>query len=468
MSKIVLGGGIGGLSAAYYLRKKLPHEQIILIEGSSRTGGWIKSSRQVEGYIFEQGPRTLRLQGPKGENTLKLIDELNLGSLIKPIPSNHPAAINRMIYANGKLYSMPSSFWSIFKKTPPFSKPIVRYLLNDLTAPAKVIPERDESIYSFAERRFGKEIADYAISPLICGICAGDAKRVSVKFLMENLFDSEQRYGNISKGILYEVLFARNRKPKVIETDLFKRAKKEKWSVYSLSDGLETLPMRLEQALRKNNVDIKLNLSCAAVEFYKSKVQIYTSSGDKILTNHLISSLPAHVLGNLLVGHTKLKQLLQSITCVNVCVINLHFKKKVLNTEGFGFLVPPKENIPILGVTFDSCCFPHGEGTVLTVMMGGYWFDKYFGNNPTESDLLQTALNQIQTILGISEKPDTHKINILPNCIPQYVVGHNNKVDLINKYITANHLPLSLCGSSYYGVGINDVIMSAKNVIDNL
>lgn len=106
------------------------------------------------------------------------------------IPSSHPTAKNRMIFVNGKLHTLPSSLPQLFSTQPPFSKPLAAALLHDISAQKKTLD--DESIYSFVERRLGRELAEYAISPMICGICAGDAKQISVKFLMKSLFEWEQ------------------------------------------------------------------------------------------------------------------------------------------------------------------------------------------------------------------------------------------------------------------------------------
>lgn len=467
MSVVVLGGGLSGLSAAYYLLKKFPQKTITLIESSERTGGWIRSTRNSKGYTFEQGPRTIRPSGIQGINTLELIQDIGLENEIVAIPRNHPAALNRMIYANGSLNTLPSSLKSIFVKSPPFSKPLILHLLKDITTPKKHIPDHDESIYNFVNRRFGSEVADYLISPLICGICAGNAKQISVNFLMKSLFENEQKYGSITKGLIYNI-FSRKQTP--ILNDLAKKAKQEKWSVYSFKKGIETLPKTLDDQLKENGIKINCNTKCMGININSNKILISTDKAStSIETDYLFSCVSAPVLGDLIIKqHPKLAALLKSIKSVNVAVINMYFDAKLIKNEGFGFLVAPKENLPILGVIYDSCCFPNESGTVLTVMMGGYWFEEKFGTNSTEDSLFQMALEQVQNILQFSNEPVDFKVNILRNCIPQYTVGHNKRVKDIENYIKTNNLPIVLCGSSYYGVGVNDVILSAKNGVNSL
>lgn len=191
MSVTVLGGGIGGLSALYYLslRQNLSR-QIKLYEASSRYGGWVNSKYHEEsGVVFETGPRTLRPAGNQGMTTLELIENLGLKDKVVPVPRSHPAAKNRMIFAKNQVCLMPSGPAGIFKKIPPFSKPLVFAGLKDIFTGKSKVPIEDESLYSFVERRFGREIAEYAVSPVICGICAGDAKEISVKFLMKDIFE---------------------------------------------------------------------------------------------------------------------------------------------------------------------------------------------------------------------------------------------------------------------------------------
>lgn len=148
---------------------------------------------------------------------------------------------------------------------------------------------------------------------------------------------------------------------------------------------------------------------------------------------------------------------------MDVALVNLQYDgDDLLQRPGFGFLVPPSENLPILGVIYDSCCFPQSGKTVLTVMMGGAWFAERLGVQPTNKQLYDIAVQQVADILGIGRRPQTGRVHVLQQCIPQYVVGHRDRVGRIREYIREHRLPLTLCGAAFDGVGVNDVIYSAR------
>ncbi|XP_066582038.1 protoporphyrinogen oxidase isoform X3 [Prorops nasuta] len=448
----ILGGGISGLSAAYYALDNPKIGSVVLFEASDRLGGWIRSNRSSTGAIFEQGPRTVRLAGLAGKNSLSLIESLNLSSKIVPIKKDHPGASNRMIYVNKKLHRLPSSGLDLFKIKTPFKRPLFTAIFNDLKAP--FVQLEDDSLYNFTKRRLGQDIADNLISAITCGIYAGNAKELSVKTIMKSAFEAEQSGGTISKGILMKI-FNKNidsketKKSNLItesndftKSSLMQQALHEKWVMWSLQGGLEHLPISLSNYLESKGISIQLNKKCEKLLFEKDFV-ILTVNGEVKKYKNVISSLPAKILANLLQEqHPQLAQELIAIPYVTVGVVNIEFSGNVLNQEAFGFLVPPKEEIPILGIIFDSCIIPQTNSTVLTVMMGGAWFNKYFGESPSKETLLSVA----------TTAP---------------IVGHSQRVSRINDYISTRRIPLALCGSSYEGVGINDVILSAKQAVSN-
>ncbi|XP_018318471.1 protoporphyrinogen oxidase [Agrilus planipennis] len=470
---VVLGAGLGGLSFAHYYLKRFPKETVTILEASERVGGWMRSIKK-NGLIIEKGPRSIRPRGLPGANTLQLVQDLALSEQIVAIPSNHPAALNRMIYVNGELHRLPNNVMSLFKKQPPFSQPLYKYLLNFLTSATKPIPENDESIYSFVNRKFGIEVADYLISPLICGICAGDAKEISVRFLMDSLFEKDQRHGTMLQAFVIDGLSSFGKKGEdVPKSDLYQKAAKEKWSIFSFKDGIEVLPQGLERWLKKEQrCSIVLNKQCKQLELSKNAAKVTLSDKSEIRAKHVVSSLPASKIGNLVKKqYPILGDLLNSIPTVTVAVVNLEYDKKLPIKPGFGFLVPPKENLPILGVIFDSCCFEHYPNefenrTLLTVMLGGRWYDKYFDRSSGDEEILNITFKHLATILNVKERPVFADVSVLENCIPQYIVGHVKQVKEIRKFVHEHDLPLSLCGSSYDGVGINDVILSAKNAVE--
>lgn len=283
---------------------------------------------------------------------------------------------------------------------------------------------------------------------------------------MKRLFEYEQEHGSILRGIVRNVF--KNVKTNELE-GLALKAKKERWQIYSFKDGLETLPKAMYEYIKKYKVDVLLNSRCNRLEFDSDGVLLHFENKQRLRTSHVVSSIPSKSLGLILQNqHPELASFLCDIKNVTVGVVNLCYKGNFIKNPGFGFLVPPKENLPILGVIYDSCSFPRSDDTVLTVMMGGWWFEELFGKNPHEDILLQTAKEQVTNILGISKEPIHFKVSILKNSIPQYVVGHSEKIDKIQNYISEHKLPISICGASYFGIGVNDVIMSAKNTVDNL
>ncbi|XP_053698739.1 protoporphyrinogen oxidase [Sabethes cyaneus] len=468
----IIGAGISGLSAGYYALKKGLLSPVVIYETTNRIGGWIRTERfDADGYVFEFGPRTIRPKGTATGNTLELIDELGLAEHMYPIYSNHAAARNRMIYAKGKLNMLPSDLSGILRTVDPFTKPLFLAGFKDLFSgrPKKFLD--DDSMYNFVERRFGQEIADYAVSAMICGICAGDAKQISVNFLMKSLFEMEQKHGGVIKGLLLEAIGKRNQEksPQTPATGLVKKAKSENWSIYSICGGLQTLPDIIGEVLKENQVNICTGAKCEEIIFDNNKATL-TVNGQSHTVDQLISSIPSYELAKLVSKqHPTLSNLLAAVPYVDVAVVNIRYKIPNLQKHNaFGFLVPPKENLPILGVIFDSCCFNMENNTVLTVMMGGAWFCKWFGSDPSEEKLLTTALKYVENILDIHEQPDSCKVNHLRKCIPQYIIGHQKRIEAIKHYIQAHKLPLGICGASYDGVGVNDVILSARVCVDDL
>lgn len=366
-----------------------------------------------------------------------------------------------MSQVDGKLHKLPNSLKTAFTKSPPFSKPLALSALRDWRAPK--VTNNDESLFSFVNRRFGHEVAKYAIDPMSRGIFAGNAKELSVNCIAKRLRDVEQKYGTVLAGLVKDRKNAAKPDPDLLKYALVKKAKKEKWSVWSVAGGLENFVKALEKNVTENNVEVWKNTAVKGIVRSGDKLVVQTEQKE-LEFDRVISCLPSNAMSSVIQPISpKLSTLLSSIPYVTVGIVNLEFSGHLIEEPGFGYLVPSSEPNRVLGVIYDTCTFPQGDRTILTVMMGGYWFKELFGDNPSHEALFDVAVSEVQQSLKIKAKPTRHHVRILRDCIAQYVVGHTDVVSSARKLIKDLKLPLNLAGSSYDGVGINDVIMSAKN-----
>ncbi|CAL8288913.1 unnamed protein product [Merluccius merluccius] len=466
----VLGGGIGGLAAAYYLSKSVQVTKVILLESSSRYGGWLWSTQRSDGAVFEHGPRGIRPAGAVGLNTLNLVQDIGLESEILPVSYSHNSSKNRYLYVNEKLHKMPSGIWGALQTVSPFSRPILHSIAKEIMV--KKGKEDDETIHSFVSRRLGNELADIAIDSLCRGVFAGDCRKLSVRSCLPPLYKAEQRRGSIVLGML----LGSGQDQVVLPGALAQRSREESWAQWSLLKGLGTFPEAITDWLAQSGkVQLCRHAAAKKLHLSPSGWEIQLDDGT-ISADHVISALPAEPLSSILPPPMEplIKQV-QEISFVTVAVVNLEFKGAVLPVEGFGHLIPSTEDKGVLGVVYDSVPFPQhnspeGVTTRLTVMMGGAWFQEVFGSpdKVSEEFLLAVATEAVRVQLGVRAAPSWSKVALQKNCIPQYYLGHWKRVECMRRYIAEKSLPLSLAGACYDGVSVNDVIYSGRMAVENL
>ncbi|KAA1067520.1 oxygen-dependent protoporphyrinogen oxidase [Puccinia graminis f. sp. tritici] len=497
----ILGGGLAGLTSAYYLSKQLPESnQIIVWEKAHRFGGWVQSSRVDDQnnrtpLVFESGPRSVRPKGLAGLISIELIKDLKLLDSVIVIPKTHPSAQNRYIYTKNGLQKLPSSMLSLLRSIHkrPISL-IPGSLLKDIfhtTERSRTRSIDDESIHEFISRRFGDGIGEELISGMVHGIYAGDYKTLSVRSsLFKSVWELERKHGGVLNG-----LRASQKKRAPIDTNHEEETLRKSLNDHSLQDlvdcsvwglkgGLETLVTSLRDWLEKKpNVILKSSESIESVVPSPDGPSTVTSSlGVYEQIDHLISALPPQVLHSCL-GPT-LQSRLEVLTTnpsVTVGVVNLAYRSpRRLNPipPAFGYLIPAsigRELNPhrVLGVVFDSDMMPGVEEetggeelTKLTVMMGGHYYSKQPDSIPTNDELIKQACQTIKDQLGIAQEPFFAQAQIQKDCIPQYLVGHHRRMSQLHHQLAP--LNLSLVGSGYSGVGLNDVVKSARDNVINL
>ena len=410
----------------------------------------------------------MRPAGEAGANTLSLVTQLGLADRVRPVSFSQPAATNRLVLVDNKLHSLPSSLSSLLTTRPPFSRPLALAAVRDLFSPR--VKAEDCSLHDFVSRRLGPELAEIAVSSLVRGICAGDSRQVSVHFLASYLHQLEQTCGRVSLGLARDWLRGWVRpggNSEAEQGELVRRARGEHWAVWGLENGLETLVETLRDSVTSRGVEVLTGVNVDPVEADGPRLVI-TGSGlqSSITADQLVLAVPAFQAGRLLSRLAPdLAALLTEIPFVDVAVVNMEFKgREVLDHSGFGFLVPSSQPQPLLGCIYDTCTFPQGNRTLLTVMTGGAWYRTMVGNK-TASQVEEQMVEEVRRILNISSRPVRSHTSLLASCIAQYTVGHTARLRRARQIIQERGLRLALAGSSYDGVGINDTIMSAKHSV---
>ena len=237
---------------------------------------------------------------------------------------------------------------------------------------------------------------------------------------------------------------------------------------WSVKGGMQTLPESWSKHLIEKGLQCHLNTKCKKlkIEFTTDsrKIHIETSNGT-FEADHVISTLSAPVLSDMLEDQT-LRHLLQEIQYTNMAVMTLQYGGEKIPHSGFGYLVPSKEKLDILGVTFDSQIFPvHAleNSSVVTVMAGGPRFHELFGDKGDESTATELAVRSVRDTLNFKSEPTRHVTKMHRSCIPQYHVGHYKTAENIRNYLLLQNLPLSIMGNMWGGPGVNDVIVNARN-----
>ncbi len=447
---VVLGAGITGLSLAWYLKKRWgDNATITVIEKNSQVGGWIQTLEK-EGFLFEQGPRSCRIRRNES-TTLTLIEALNLQhEVITPSKK----AQKKYLWNNGSLKKMPSSMLGALFH--PLTRKVLLPCIKELFQSEGKL--EDESVYNFFSRHFGTSFTNQFIDPLVSGIYAGDMHRLSIKACFPQFYEAAKSHGSVLRGMLMQKKDTLTKKSPFV-------LKMEKEALFSFKKGMHTLPLALYNTMKEN---VLLSTELTSLQLHSDNIHLTLSDGQQLLADHCFSTLPAEALLPLLTpsAPSALKTKLSSLQRSSVALVSLGYQQSVLKYKGFGYLIPEKEKEEILGAVWDSTLFPEQQSTpdttCITVMLGGSRMPHIL--EKTDGDLALMALNAVSKHLNINNLPHTLHVTRTVNAIPQYAVGHDEEVKEIESMIHSLSPHLTIAGTSFYGVAINDCILTAKKL----
>ncbi|HEY6390131.1 MAG TPA: protoporphyrinogen oxidase [Bryobacteraceae bacterium] len=426
---LIIGGGISGLSAAYYLNRA--GIRPTLIEKAPQPGGVIRTTNQ-QGCLLEAGPDSFLAAKPAA---MDLIRDLGLEHQV--IGSNdHLRAV--YILKHGKLVRLPDG---LVMMVPSKLMPLVgtrllswstklRMGFEFLRRPNGSQPDR--SVYDFLLDHYGEEAIDYLAEPLLAGVYGGDPKQLSANSVLPRFVEIETQYGSLTRGVVA------NPRPKN-SGSLFK----------TLKNGLG----QLVDALRPS-ADI-VQGTVESVERTAAGFRVRTN-GDWMDADQVILATPAIDAAGLLES-SELADLLRSIPYNSSVTLSLGYPKD-RQFKGFGFLVPKRERKYVAACTLVGNKFNNrvpDDMLLLRCFMGG---DALKENDDA---LVEIARQELRGIMGLEAVPTFHSVARWPNAMAQYTVGHEGRVQRIESIVKT--IPgLHLAGNAYYGIGIPDCIKMGK------
>lgn len=456
MRLIVIGGGIAGLSAAYYAAKQLAlsgdEGQIILLEADSRWGGKISTER-VDGFVIEGGPDTFLASKPWG---VALCKELGLGERLHGTNPNQKNTYvlhcNRLQpLPDGLAMMIPTNVQSILKSNLVSWPGKMRMGLDFLLPPQTAWD--DESLGSFVSRRLGREAYENLIEPLMSGIYAGDGDQLSLASTFPYLRDLETKHGSLARGALK--VRAQHAAPQQGSRSAF----------LTPATGLAEIVEKLVENLAQNNVNLRLNAPVSLISHNSSSYFVKLENGETLKADSLILATPAPVSGKLLgTLDPALAAVLQSIPYASTATVSLAYKLSDVPRplDGYGYVIPRREGRRALACTWTSTKFPHRapEGyALIRVFVGRAGQDKDMPRD--EESLVNLAREELQLTLGITTPPILSRVFVWENAMPQYNLGHPALLKRIDSALEA-HPGLALAGNGYRGIGIPDCIRSGQ------
>jgi oxygen-dependent protoporphyrinogen oxidase len=439
---VVVGGGISGLTLAYRLERLRPDADIFVLEKETTVGGTIRTE-SVDGFRVEFGPNGFLDNKPA---VVDLCRELGLHDRL--LAASEAAARNRYLFLDGRLRQLPTG--------------LVPFLRTDLltwSGKFALLTERfrrrgpdvlDESVDSFARRRVGAEVTEKLVDAFVTGIHAGDPQLLSVRAAFPRLAVFERDHGSITRGFRID---RRNR---------LAAGGRPSGRMWSFGDGLQVLINTLRCRLKRPP---QIGTSVTLVRRTGDRWEIRDSSGGTWPADAVILACPAYEQSALLTEvDPELSGLSGGIPYNRVAVVALGYRTEELpdRLDGFGYLSPQRNRRDVLGVQWCSSIFPGQRapaGMVLLRALCGGW------NRPEVVDwdddrLAASVRAELRQALRVEAAPSFRRIIRWRNAIPQYHVGHLDRLARIDARLAA-HPGLFLGGNAYRGIALPDCVEQA-------
>jgi oxygen-dependent protoporphyrinogen oxidase len=446
----ILGAGISGLAAAYWLQKE--GQDVYILEQKSDAGGTMETLIE-NNFLIDFGPNS-------GLETTPLIRNLaeEVGIPNEMIYANE-SSNKRYILKNDELHPLPTSPHA-FLKTKLFStKAKFRIMAEPFVG--KSNDGYYQSMAQFVKRRLGQEFLDYAIDPFVSGVFAGDPEKLSVKSAFPKLYRLEEVYGGLVKGMIKG---ARERKKRTEQS-------KQNAKMFSFINGMQSFPKAIAQKMNNKIyfdstvTNVKRNMNEWIIEYQRDN-KFFEINSDIIL-----STLPVNAAAKVFSNQDQTFQKhAEDIYYPPVMVLYLGFNKKDIGQalDGFGFLIPSREKKSFLGAIWTSTIFPNrcdAEKASFTLFIGGARASKIF--EMENEKLIDTVLKEFKKIMKINSDPILIKSRFWEKAIPQYNIGYIEHENYFDKF--EKDFPGIFIGGNFRGgISVGDCVKNSENIFQKI
>ena len=454
----IVGGGIAGLSAAFFLEKARragADLQWVLFEKSDRLGGVIQTERR-DGFVIEAGPDSFLSAKPDGA---RLCQELGISD---QLISSNDAGRKTYILVKGRLvpipqgleFMVPTRMWPM-ATTPLFSFKTKLRMAAELFSSARK-EAGDESVGDFVRRHFGQEMVDRVAEPLLAGVYGGNAEHLSIRAVLPRFAEMEREHGSLVRATLKAKAVARSKapvgtKPQPLFTSL-KNGMQQ--MVEALVAALPPTSIRLRQqnlSLRPANDDWQIEGAGASERFQAVLLAVPAPSAAALLRQF----------------HPALIEGLGRIEYTSSAAVALAYNGANL-PPGHGFLVPRSEGRKMMACTFVHKKFPHRAPEGMKLLRCFFSSSRMADLlQHSEDSLQQIARQELKVILGLNADPRFARTFRWDRAMAQYETGHLDRVAEMEKII-ATMPGFHVIGNSFYGIGVPDCIKSARLAVEQI
>ncbi len=456
---VIIGGGISGLSAAYYLQKEIKEKGLpidtMLIEASPRLGGKVQTFTK-DGFTVEQGPDSFLA---RKKSMARLVEEVGMEDRLV-----NNATGKSYVLVDGKLHSMPEgSFMGIPTKILPFafsgmfSWPGKFRAAGDFVLPRSK-PAEDQSLGHFFRRRLGDDVVENLIEPLLSGIYASDLDKLSLMSTFPNFYNLEQKYRSLVLGI----------KKTMPAPKTGRAAPKKKGMFLTVNTGLESFIRAVEEKLEEGTVlkNTKVNRIIKTDDGYELKLD----SKETVTADGIIIAAPHQAVHGMMPEYDFFKPF-EEMPATSVATVAMAFPASAVkqDIDGTGFVVSRNSDFRITACTWTHKKWPHTtpEGKVLLRCYVGRPSDESIVDESDE-EITKIVLADLNKIMDITDEPEFSIVTRWKDAMPQYTVGHKARFESIKKDMDQDLPGIYLAGGSYEGVGLPDCIDQGEEAVEKI